>query len=744
MNGGLSVSVLVLAVSSVIFAIAYKFQYFGDMKTDITHKDPSYFESIFKSIFQNELLTGIIFIGILGSVASTCYYVLNELWHIFLQNFVVTLTMNNSQEPFEWFMQFLAQEMQNSNTFITSPTVKLKFEHAYNNWGDKIEEDLTDEEFSKKLTLEPGSGFHVIRFKNTIFWFTRQPSPEMVSTGWENQPFLFETCSISTLALNKSHKAIQDLLHTAQANSRLMQHKDKTKIYVPGDLDGWKVAFARTKRPFDSVVLDDDLANRILDDAKRFLVSSEWYRRKGTPFRRGYLLYGPPGCGKSSFVLAIAGMLNLSICVLTLSNPELDDNRLNIRLHEAPMNSIILLEDVDAIFLDRNTPLKKGDIDQRHVRGVTFSGLLNAIDGVASQEDGKLLFMTTNHIEKLDPALIRPGRCDVKIEFRYASKQQIGTYFAKFYSSETDITTLTEEFLSFLPEKSLSITMAHLQGHLLCHKNNPRGAINNIQQLLVKDHREEEHLPVEQWLTRLGLAKYISSFKRQKIKTLNDMKGISSYQLLTFGVKKYGEKKRILDMLSGKKDTVREFQLATKAEIKRIFLQYYADHSAASIFVENVPNHTVSTLQLRNYLHTKCLLQHKSATEAANNINIQNELLQDKQADIITFKHESVQDFLTRLNNMYHWWNDMQEESTDKEQETTFCSLVKKLNSEHIIDVSQMCQLSDSDLSDTYLVKKKGRRLKILRHLTTIKEEIEKAQKATETAYKLENDIFDD
>jgi mitochondrial chaperone BCS1 len=90
---------------------------------------------------------------------------------------------------------------------------------------------------------------------------------------------------------------------------------------------------------------------------------------------------------------------------LNLSGDSLDDDGLNRALNDAPANSIILLEDIDGIFVGREAV-------RRNKRNVTFSGLLNALDGVRSQE-GRILFMTSNHREKLDPALLREGRCDM-------------------------------------------------------------------------------------------------------------------------------------------------------------------------------------------------------------------------------------------------------------------------------------------------------------------------------------------
>jgi chaperone BCS1 len=105
--------------------------------------------------------------------------------------------------------------------------------------------------------------------------------------------------------------------------------------------------------------------------------------------------------------------LKLNLCYLNLSSGEVDDDSLNRLLSEAPERSIILLEDVDAMFMDRSAV-------QRNK--LSFSGFLNALDGVRSQE-GQILFMTTNHKEKLDQALLRPGRADVHVNLNYASEK---------------------------------------------------------------------------------------------------------------------------------------------------------------------------------------------------------------------------------------------------------------------------------------------------------------------------------
>nr|KAF6449694.1 BCS1-like protein, ubiquinol-cytochrome c reductase complex chaperone [Molossus molossus] len=112
--------------------------------------------------------------------------------------------------------------------------------------------------------------------------------------------------------------------------------------------------YPRRRRPLNSVVLEQGLADRIIRDIREFIDNPKWYTDRGIPYRRGYLLYGPPGCGKSSFITALAGELEHSICLLSLTDSSLSDDRLNHLLSVAPQQSLVLLEDVDAAFLSRD------------------------------------------------------------------------------------------------------------------------------------------------------------------------------------------------------------------------------------------------------------------------------------------------------------------------------------------------------------------------------------------------------
>jgi chaperone BCS1 len=122
------------------------------------------------------------------------------------------------------------------------------------------------------------------------------------------------------------------------------------------------------------------------------------------------------------------------------------------------------LEDIDCAFIKRKRASGREG-------GLTFSGLLNAIDGVASAE-GRIIVMTTNHVERLDPALIRPGRADVKMLFDNATSEQAGRLFARFFPNHDG---LADDFAELIADRRYS--MATLQDYLMVHREDAQAAL---------------------------------------------------------------------------------------------------------------------------------------------------------------------------------------------------------------------------------------------------------------------------
>ncbi|MCD7460222.1 hypothetical protein HAX54_043110 [Datura stramonium] len=192
---------------------------------------------------------------------------------------------------------------------------------------------------------------------------------------------------------------------------------DLSAVWTPVNLDH--------PATFETLAMDSEQKDKILKDLDRFVERKEYYRKVGKAWKRGYLLYGPPGTGKSSLIAAMANYLNFDIYDLELT--EVKKNSDLRRLLVATANkSILVVEDIDAtIDLQEKLSSRVADpSNESHEEGskVTLSGLLNFIDGLwSSCGDERIIIFTTNHVEKLDPALLRPGRMDVHIHMAYCT-----------------------------------------------------------------------------------------------------------------------------------------------------------------------------------------------------------------------------------------------------------------------------------------------------------------------------------
>jgi len=262
----------------------------------------------------------------------------------------------------------------------------------------------------------------------------------------------------------------------------------------------------RRKRPLDSVILDAGVKERIVADIQDFMASNKWYHDRGIPYRRGYLLHGPPGTGKSSFIQALAGHLNYDIAILNLSERGLTDDRLSHLLTVIPQRTLVLLEDIDVAFANRRM---QAEADGYNGANVTFSGLLNALDGVASAEE-RIIFLTTNHVERLDEALIRPGRVDMTVRLGEATRYQVEQLWDRFYGDFDANGHHKQVFCERLcqlglidgpatrprTQQSGGISTAALQGLFLYNKGDMDGAIAMATQLVAGTHQSPQSASV--------------------------------------------------------------------------------------------------------------------------------------------------------------------------------------------------------------------------------------------------------
>ncbi len=214
----------------------------------------------------------------------------------------------------------------------------------------------------------------------------------------------------------------------------------------PGRDPYWNAFGTRMFRDMDTMYLDDIVKNEIIQNLEKFMVSSNLYDRFGVVWKYVHLFHGKPACGKTSFVAALATKFNKSIAKLEISN-DLDSRKFAKLIQSVPDQTFLLIEDIDALFVERKSETM-----------ISFSSLLNCLDGIATKR-GLIVFLTTNHIERLDEALIRPGRVDSCIEFKLPGRQELKKALKTLGSQ------YHQEHETYL-DRNLNISIACLQQHL--------------------------------------------------------------------------------------------------------------------------------------------------------------------------------------------------------------------------------------------------------------------------------------
>ncbi|KAE8687941.1 lipoxygenase 6, choloroplastic [Hibiscus syriacus] len=198
------------------------------------------------------------------------------------------------------------------------------------------------------------------------------------------------------------------------------------KNFICDGHGGWGSTNLDHPATFDKLAMDPAVKKELIDDLDRFLRRRDFYRRVGKAWKRGYLLYGPPGTGKSSLIAAMANYLKFDVYDLELTG--LSNSQLRGLLISTRNRSMVVIEDIDCSIEFKNRQSERFELgeydgyEEDTNEQLTLSGLLNFIDGLwSSCGDERIIVFTTNHKDKLDPALLRPGRMDMHIHLSYCT-----------------------------------------------------------------------------------------------------------------------------------------------------------------------------------------------------------------------------------------------------------------------------------------------------------------------------------
>jgi chaperone BCS1 len=311
----------------------------------------------------------------------------------------------------------------------------------------------------------------------------------------ESDPTKSQNFTLTCFPTFRGTEPIQEFLKHVRHFSKPKAQAAHTSIMRamtrPSNRFGWDQTWRRS-RAIEGVVMEAATKTPLIADIEYYLSQEcrNFYENRGIPYHRGYLLYGPPGTGKTSFAVAMAGHFKLPIYVFSLSDTEMSDAQLSSLFDDLVHRCVLLLEDVDSAGLNRESMSAAADGTKVTKKGVTLSGLLNCLDGPCSV-DGRLLCMTSNSPDSLDPALVRPGRCDRKILFGYTCPEVSAEMFkqiytkssAKLYAGEVDhasvhdLPELATSFANSIPVGA-QITPAECQAYLLANRVDPLAAVN--------------------------------------------------------------------------------------------------------------------------------------------------------------------------------------------------------------------------------------------------------------------------
>ena len=251
---------------------------------------------------------------------------------------------------------------------------------------------------------------------------------------------------------------------------------EKLRISITNKYSDWNTYSRIPVRRLNTVYMDERVKQRIMDDITDFLKSEAEYDAFGIPYKKTYLLTGVPGSGKTSLIKALCNEIHYNLGIMSMSR-DMDNATVQGSFRSLDPKTVLLLEDIDCLFEKRVSV---------ETQSFTFSNLLNILDGVLFKH-GLIVFITTNHPEKLDPALLRQGRTDLIVELNYPSRTEIEKLFrdmlgGKHYATAEATTDAFKTFYSVIKDKQLP--MSAIVNFLFRHRDK---YMDHVRELLDGD-----------------------------------------------------------------------------------------------------------------------------------------------------------------------------------------------------------------------------------------------------------------
>ena len=393
-----------------------------------------YFLTLYQSFMgftkTNPVVAGAV--SLWGLTVITLFFVKipQRIFHYLSRELTTTLEINNDH---------VGTNLETFNNFL-----RWHKNSRWSRWSRSL--SLSSEYSDHNTVVGIGNGRHYFWYKRRFFWMNR--SQVQQSGGYH----IYHEIKINMLGRNR--QILLDLIEEI----KYQPAEDRVGVFTFEK--EWSRLTDVAMRRLETVIIEKSLKARLIQLVTEFKTARTWYEVRGLPYKLTMLFHGLPGTGKSSLIKAFASHFKMNLCVLNLSG--MSDAGLQKALSSAPVNSLVVIEDFDSTDAtqarssllpyarasnsdDAPTDAGSGNITAASsvIAGVpekfsflTLSGILNSLDGVVALDE-TIIILTSNVIDQLDPAILRPGRIDHIIELKYLESPEVHDYLTLMFPDQS-------------------------------------------------------------------------------------------------------------------------------------------------------------------------------------------------------------------------------------------------------------------------------------------------------------------